>query len=149
MATTNNKGIAVGILAALGLYMLTRKTAPNYVDDDTVPDLGPDDAPTLTKAEAQQIADGIAAAIYADSMFWGWGFGALGENEGRIVRLLTQPSVATTGDVLLIAECYGVRGEAFTPDYTLFQALGAYLSTGNVDQIASTWRERGINIEPR
>ena len=142
--TVRNAGVALGVAALL--YVINRSNR-QLVDPNTVPDLNASERPTMPRVQAREIADAIDAAIYKDSFYWGWGFGALGENEERIIRLLTQEAIRTTGDVLLVAEEYGTRGQFFTPDYTLMQALGAYMEPAQLSSIKEVWRQRGIRIE--
>ena len=102
--------------------------------------------PTMTIEQARILAEQVAAAIYGGSFFSGWPFGSLTEDEAAVIAAMTNETVRNDADVLLIADAYGRRGEFATPDYTLPQAIRAYLEPSDIEEINNIYRARGINI---
>lgn len=102
--------------------------------------------PTMTAEQARILAEQVASAIYGGSFWSGWPFGSLTEDEDAVVAAMTNDTVRNDADVLLIADAYGRRGEFATPNYTLPQAIRAYLEPSDIAAINETYRARGINI---
>lgn len=142
---SNEKAIRTGLLigGALLVYSIFGKKRPGtYVFNPpsiTVP-------PTITVQEARILADVIQGALYADTISHGWPFGSLTEDEATVVAAMTSEQLENDADVLVVVDQYGVHGEFLTPDYTLPQAIRAYLSTDDIEEIHNVYRERGISI---
>lgn len=136
------RGIAI-VGGGLLLYKLLGRDVDPYITDPPHVTV----EPTITAEQAQVIAEVIAAAIYADGTFWTDPlFGSLFEDERAVVLAMTLPTIRNDADVLLIADKYGVRSRPLTPNYTLFQAIHAYLEPSDIEDINAAYVQRGITI---
>jgi len=144
MNNSNALRTAAAIGAGLLLYNWVKGEAPDpYIDDPptvTVP-------PTMTREQARVLAEQVSMAIYGSSTFYqSWLFGSMVEDEGQVVASMTNASIRNDADVLLVFDEYGVRSAMWTPDYTLPQAIAAYLEPSDVQAINDAYAQRGINI---
>ncbi len=135
---------AVAIGGALLLYNWVKgETVEPYIDD--APEVTVD--PTITREQARIIAEQVSMAIYGSSTFWqSWLFGSMIEDEGAVMEALTNEAIRNDADVLLVADAYGVRSAMWTPDYTLPQALKAYLEPSDIATINQAYADRNINL---
>lgn len=128
---------------AIGLFLLLRKRPRPYIFDPPRVTLHP----TITLEQARVIAEQVRAALYASSTFWtGPVFGDLTEDEAAVIAAMTNEVIQNDADVLLVVDAYGIYGELMTPDYTLPQAINAYLTSSDVQEINSAYADRGISI---
>lgn len=113
---------------------------PRLPDGTVIPTIDP---PTMTREAARILANRVYAAIYGDGGMWTTPV----EEDGEAVIAAMLPP-RTDGDVLLIAEEYGLRdGPWWAPtDYTLEGVIRAYLEPTEVARINNDYAARGINI---
>lgn len=147
MSNNSNK-IATGAALVVGGVLLYKLLSDNSDHEDEFDGTYQStQTPTIQPAQARILAERISMAIYGSSTFWStWLFGSAIEDEGEVVRSMTNETITNDADVLLVAKEYGVRGAYLTNDYTLFQAIAAYLEPSDRAEINEVYRSRNINI---
>jgi len=141
----NNSLIGAGIVA-LAIYLAFRDPRANDRPWD-LSELPAEQRPTITRLEARAIAETVDQAVWSDSTFWsGFPVGSWTENEAVVIAAMIQPAIRTTGDVILIAEEYGVRSAYLAPELTLIGTLEKYLEPDERQAINAAWSTRRITI---
>lgn len=146
--SNNSNRIATGAALVIGGVLLYKLLADDSEHEDEFDGTyNTTQTPTMQPAQARILAERVSLAIYGSSTFWStWLFGSLIEDEGEVVRSMTDETITNDADVLLVAKEYGVRGAYMTNDYTLFQAIAAYLKPSDREEINEVYRSRNINI---
>lgn len=145
-----NTVVAVGVVGVLGYAawrMFGRPSGGGGVDGPLLP---PNVVvpvitvpPTMTRQDAQVIADVIYTAFYGDGFFWS---GNTTEDEAAVVAAMSL--AGNDADVALIIDAYGVRGGrwSFHGDMNLVQAIVTFLSASDRAVLNDYYRSNGIGF---